>query len=499
MPVDSIRLQAVFQAASALVDAEAQAALLDQECGDDVDLRVQVETMLREQMNAATLQPPMDVETTEGGAKPESVEMTENIEDPDEPKETKAKPRFPAGSKLGKYEIKSFLARGGMGEVYRGYDALVERDVALKVLPAGLSANTLAMRRFLTEARAVGKLLHSHAVALYEIGQQDKTTFLAMEFVPGGSIADLITREGKLDWKRATRFMHEVCQGLAAAHAVGVMHRDIKPENLLLTPDDHVKITDFGLAKALDTASQPSLNLTKPGYTLGTPAFMSPEQFTGVGVDQRSDLYSAGATYYCFLTGQRPFAAATNVMQIMFAHSTAPVPNPCDVLPDLPAGCATVVARSMAKSQDDRYASANEMAAALAAVLDAKPAPAELVFWLVEPSRLQARSLQGMLGELGVAKTKVFTNVTDTLAAAAQGLPTVILSALHLADGTGDDLAAKVRGLPGGGAVFSFLISSDTAIASPASYRPGRPIVLAKPVTKDILTHVVERVRALKG
>ena len=100
--------------------------------------------------------------------------------------------------------------------------------------------------------------MHSHTVALYEIGQHGETLFLAMEFVPGGSIADLLEKQGKLDWKRATRYLHEVCLGLAAAHAVGVMHRDIKPENLLRTNDDHVKITDFGLAKALDVMAQPT-------------------------------------------------------------------------------------------------------------------------------------------------------------------------------------------------------------------------------------------------
>ena len=205
------------------------------------------------------------------------------------------------------------------------------------------------MKRFLAEARAVGKLLHSHTVALYEIGQEDETMFLAMEFVPGGSVADLLAKEGKLEWKRATRFLHEVCQGLAAAHAVGVIHRDIKPENLLRTNDDHVKITDFGLAKALDAAAQPALNLTRPGNVLGTPLYMSPEQFSGVGVDHRADLYSAGATYYHLLTGERPYATATNLMQIMFAHSTGPILNPVDVVPDLPAECAAVVARSMAK------------------------------------------------------------------------------------------------------------------------------------------------------
>ncbi len=486
MPVDPKRVEAVFQAAVAAEDGAARVALLDRECGPDDGLRQQVEARLgRQQESGATL-----INEPAALATNETLNLDGGANELETGEAPAAPPRFPAGSKLGKYDIKSFLARGGMGEVYHGHDPLVQRDVALKVLPAGLSAKTDSMQRFLTEARAVGKLLHSHTVALYEIGHHGETLFLAMEFVPGGSVANLLAKEGKLDWKRATRFMHEVCQGLAAAHAVGVMHRDIKPENLLRTLDDHVKITDFGLAKALDAMAQP-LNLTKPGYVLGTPLYMSPEQFTGVGVDQRSDIYSAGATYYHLLAGQPAFADATTIMQIMFAHGA--------VVPDLPAGCAAVVAKAMAKRQEDRYATAAEMAAALAPLLEEKLAPAEVVFWLVEPSRLQARSLQGMLGTLGIAKTRVFANVADTLAAAAQELPTVILASQHLADGTGEDLAARVRALPGGGAVFSFLISSDAAMTSPASYRPGRPIVLEKPVTKDILAHVVDRVRALKG
>ena len=492
MPVDPNRAEAVFQLAAA-ADVAAQAALLDRECGGDGGLRQQVETRLQRHQ---------ELEGTVIG-EPSALAAAATLDGVDSVAEsgeaTAPRPRFPAGGKLGKYDIKSFLARGGMGEVYHGYDPLVERDVALKVLPAGLSAKTESMQRFLTEARAVGKLLHSHTVALYEIGQHDASLFLAMEFVPGGSLADLVAKEGKLDWKRATRFLHEVCQGLAAAHAVGVMHRDIKPENLLRTADDHIKITDFGLAKALDAMAQPTLNLTKPGNVLGTPIYMSPEQFTGVGVDHRSDIYSAGATYYAMLTGQRPFADALTIMQVMYAHGAAPVPDPRAVVPDLPAGCAAVVGKAMAKRPEDRYSSAAEMEAAAAALLNEKPAPTELVFWLVEPSRLQARSLQGILGELGVAKIRVFANVADTLAAAPQGLPTAILATMHLADGTGEDLVAKVRDMPGGGGVFSFLISSDAAMIDPAAYRPGRPIVLTKPVTKDILVHVVERVRAIRG
>jgi CheY-like chemotaxis protein len=482
----------VFQAATAAADVRARTALLDRECGNDRELRQQVEALLRSEAG------PTATAVHEGDSTTTNATVgIEDIASGGVTGESAAGPRYPAGGRLGKYEIKSFLARGGMGEVYHGFDPLVERDVALKVLPADVAATKTALQRFLAEARAVGKLLHTHTVALYEIGQDGPTLYLAMEFVPGGSVADLLARLGRLEWRQATRYLIEVCHGLAAAHAVGIMHRDIKPENLLRTADDHIKITDFGLAKALDALGQ--LGLTKPGSVLGTPYYMSPEQFEGAGIDHRSDLYSAGATYYHLLTGQRPYAELESILQVMVAHGTRPVPDPRALLPELPAGCAAVIARAMAKRQDDRYASATEMAAALGALLEEKPARSEVVFWLVEPSRLQARSLQVLLGELGVARTRVFTTMAEALVAASQGLPTALLAALHLADGSGEELADKMRGLPGGGAVVSFLLSSDASKASPATNRAGRPIVLVKPVTKDMLAQVVERVRALTG
>ncbi|HZZ82272.1 MAG TPA: serine/threonine-protein kinase [Gemmataceae bacterium] len=280
MPVDLDRVKRVFEAVSAVDDSSARTALLERECGNDAKLRQQVEAMMRDKEQLASTQ------ITSQSV----IELDVTFTPRQQPAKTGPEPRFPPGSRLGKYDIQAFLARGGMGEVYRGFDPLVERLVALKVLPAGLATNSEAMQRFLAEARAVGKLQHSHTVTLFEIGQHDDTLFLAMEFVPGGALADLLEKQGKLDWKRATRFLCEVCDGLAAAHAVGVVHRDIKPENLLRTSDDHVKITDFGLAKALDAMSGQGLNLTKPGNVLGTPIYMSPEQCTGAGVDHRTDI-----------------------------------------------------------------------------------------------------------------------------------------------------------------------------------------------------------------
>ena len=237
------------------------------------------------------------------------------------------------------------------------------------MLPPNLSANSDALQRLFSEARAVGKLIHPNTTALYEIGQHDGAYFLAMEFVGGGSIANVLS-ERRLPVDVATRYLLEICQGLAAAHQVGLIHRDIKPENLLLTIHDQVKITDFGLAKVSDAMSGAARGLTNPGSLLGTPLYMSPEQFSGAQVDCRTDLYSAGATYYHMLTGAAPYSESKNAVQLMHAHCMRPVPDPRAVFPEIPEACAQIVMRAMAKQPENRYATASEMALAATSLLN---------------------------------------------------------------------------------------------------------------------------------
>ncbi len=432
--------------------------------------------------------------------------------------------RYEVGGYLGKYQIVGYLGRGGMGVVYRGFDPLVERDVALKVLPSGLSVSPQARQRFLAEARAIGKLNHPNATALYEVGETDGSYFLAMEFVGGGSIANLLD-EQKCPVERATRYLAEICFGLAAAHEVGLIHRDIKPENLLRTSRDHIKITDFGLAKVLDALSSSSLKLTNPGSMLGTPLYMSPEQFSGGEVDSRCDIYSTGATYLHMLTGKPPYSDCENLSQLMYAHCQRPIPDPRAMTPLLPAACTEIVRRAMSKRPEDRYESADDMAHAAMVLLgelggtDAVSlsdshhglgdAPARLklsgsairlqptTMWLVEPSRMQARVLQQHLTELGVAHIQVFATIGETIAGLADKVPSGILSAMHLDDGSGDDLATQVRKHARGSAIPCFLISSSSSDAAAGANDPHRPLVLQKPVTKEMLAEVLKRIAAL--
>lgn len=272
---------------------------------------------------------------------------------------------------LGKYRITGRLGKGGMGVVYRGEDSMLNRPVAIKVLPQSLSSNELALQRFLMEARSAALLNHANVVTVYEINENGGAYYLAMELVPGGSVQDLLSREGPPLWEKATRMILGACRGLSAAHAVGLVHRDIKPANLLLTADGVVKIADFGLAKPVIPTHTP---ITLEGVVVGTPVFMSPEQCRSGPIDGRSDIYSMGATFFALLTGKAPYEGNTPV-EVMFAHCNNPVPDPRQLIPSVPLAIVRILERAMAKRREDRYPSTEEMISDLDALLSAVSAP----------------------------------------------------------------------------------------------------------------------------
>lgn len=269
------------------------------------------------------------------------------------------------GRMLGKYQVKSVLGQGGMGVVFRAHDPMIERDVAIKLLPKELAEDEKALGRFLAEAKAAGKLNHPNVVSIYEIGQEGQAYFLVMELIPGGSISDGFDQQHAYSVLDATRIAIDACKGLAAAHGVGLIHRDIKPANLMKSADGSIKITDFGLAK---TTSPRAREMTQAGLVVGTPYFMSPEQCNGQKVDARSDIYSLGATYYSLLTGKNPYQDSNSVIQVMFGHCQGEIPDPRQTSTSIPVACSAIVARAMAKSPTDRYQSAGEMLADLQAV-----------------------------------------------------------------------------------------------------------------------------------
>ncbi|MFM8478142.1 MAG: serine/threonine-protein kinase, partial [Planctomycetaceae bacterium] len=186
---------------------------------------------------------------------------------------------IPAETLIGKYRIRRLLGRGGMGTVYLAFDSLIEREVAIKLLSPELSSNTDSLRRFLGEARSIGRLNHPNVVAIYSIDVWQGSYYLVMELLTGGSVADLAEKRGRLAFREAAALLAQAARGLAAAHEAGMVHRDIKPANLMLSRDGVVKVVDFGLSRVLDAVGSGPDQATRAGQIVGTPHFMSPEQF----------------------------------------------------------------------------------------------------------------------------------------------------------------------------------------------------------------------------
>jgi serine/threonine protein kinase len=311
-------------------------------------------------------------------------------------------------NRLGKYRILRRLGKGGMGVVYLAEDTLLQRPVAVKILSRVQSSTSGARLRFLREARAAATLSHPNVVAIHEIDQHRGTPFIVMELLEGGSAADLVDARGPLPWVEATRLVAGACRGLVAAHAAGLLHRDIKPANILLDRDGTAKLADFGLVCSMEPAMVP---LTRPGQVLGTPSYMSPEQGRGEPIDDRSDVYSLGATYYTLLTGELPYSG-DGALEVLFAHCTKPIPDPRDIDPTIPASYAAIVRRALAKEPADRYSSAAEMLAALEEVLCPRPTRIERADSPPPPARAKAPGRRlwlavtvalGLLGLLALA------------------------------------------------------------------------------------------------
>ncbi len=268
------------------------------------------------------------------------------------------------GRWIGKFQIVGELGRGGMGIVFEAQDSVLDRLVAIKLLPRSLSGQHNALQRFLREARSAAKLNDPHVVGIYEADQFNGRYYIVLELVRGSNLQDVI-RSGPLDWMTATRVLADACRGMEVAHQAGLVHRDIKPANLMRSCDGTVKLADFGLARPTESVGA---SMTGSGNVLGTPQFMSPEQCRSELADIRSDVYAMGATYYALLTGRAPFSGEAPLL-LMNAHLWDPIPDPRELSPLIPAACSAVVRRAMAKDPDDRYQTAGQLLADLEAVL----------------------------------------------------------------------------------------------------------------------------------
>jgi TolB-like protein/tetratricopeptide (TPR) repeat protein len=273
---------------------------------------------------------------------------------------------FPAGTRLGPYEITEPLGKGGMGEVYRARDSRLERSVAIKIL-APQARDSDGARRFDREARAVASLSHPHVVALFDVGEQDGVAYVVTELVEGDTLRDRLAR-GPLRTQEAAELAGQVAEGLSAAHDRGLVHRDIKPENIVITPAGRAKILDFGLAKADAMSREPSSSqtdptvsvLTEPGMISGTVGYMSPEQVRGEPVDARSDIFALGSVLYEMLAGRRPFAGDSKVETLNAILKEEPAIPPPGLR--LPEELTRILQRCLAKRKENRYHSAADLA-----------------------------------------------------------------------------------------------------------------------------------------
>jgi formylglycine-generating enzyme required for sulfatase activity len=375
---------AIFREALNLHLPEQRRTYLDQACGADKGLRARVEALLAAgeraggfpeqpvvEQTPATLVRPRDGAgalrasrwpDNDAGARPVHLSETQaeqpgagsslNFLDPS--------PEPSALGRLGHYEVLEVVGRGGMGVVLRAFDQKLHRVVAIKAMAVELAASPAARQRFTREAKAAAAVRDDHVIDIYAVEDAGPVPYLVMEYVRGRSLQDRLNQAGPPELKEILRIGMQIALGLAAAHAQGLVHRDIKPANILLEDGvERVKITDFGLARAVDDAS-----LTQSGVIAGTPAYMSPEQADGRPVDHRSDLFSLASVLYALCTGRPPFRAGTTMGTLRRVCEDMPRPIQ-EINPEIPDYLAAIVAKLHAKDPAVRFQSAAEVAGLL--------------------------------------------------------------------------------------------------------------------------------------
>jgi serine/threonine protein kinase len=360
----------IFLATMETDDPAERMAYLDEACGADALLRHRIEALLRAHDGAADFMEAPVVEQLVGNG--EGLDFLSPSQKP--------------GSlgRLGYYEVLAVVGRGGMGVVFRAFDAKLHRVVAIKALAPQLALSSAARERFVREARAAAAVTHDHVIAIHTVEDTEPVPYLVMQFIDGPTLQKKLDRTGQLSLKEILRISLQIAEGLAAAHRQGLVHRDVKPANILLENGvERVKITDFGLARAGGDASLTHLgaaqtndaraddaradddpSLTQSGIA-GTPMYMSPEQAQGGPVDFRSDLFSLGSVLYAMCTGRAPFRASSPMGTLKRVCEETPRPIR-EINPELPPWLGELVARLHAKSPADRFASAQEVADLLA-------------------------------------------------------------------------------------------------------------------------------------
>jgi len=371
----------VFLAALDLPEQSSRTAYLDEVCGADPEFRRQVEVLLAtHERSGDFLDKPLAAQLSadpksggdetvalngesDGDAVAANKKTNPSTDDDDDEclQFLSPSPRPGALGRIGHYDVLEVLGKGGFGIVFRAFDDVLQRVVAVKVLAPQMAATSPARKRFLREARSSAQVRHESVVQVYAVEEQP-LPYLVMEFIPGETLQQRLDRDGPLEAPVIVRIGRQIAEGLAGAHATGLIHRDIKPSNMLIEagPNERVKITDFGLARAADDAS-----LSRSGVVAGTPMYMAPEQAMGESLDHRADLFSLGSVLYVMCTGRPPFRASTTFAVLKRVAEEEPRPIR-DVIPEVPEWLCGIVAKLHAKDPAARFQSAREVADLLA-------------------------------------------------------------------------------------------------------------------------------------
>ena len=263
-----------------------------------------------------------------------------------------------------RYQIIKSIGEGGMANVYLAYDTILDRDVAVKILRGDLSNDEKFVRRFQREALNASSLSHPNIVEVYDVGEDNGQYFIVMEYIEGKNLKDLIKKRGKLTTTEVVDIMSQIADGLSVAHDSYIIHRDIKPQNIMILENGMVKITDFGIAMAMNATQ-----LTQTNSVMGSVHYLPPEQASGKGATLKSDIYSMGILMYELLTGSLPYKG-DNAVEIALKHLKEPLPSIREQLPDLPQSVENIIMKSAAKNPKNRYNDAREMYEDLKTCLD---------------------------------------------------------------------------------------------------------------------------------
>lgn len=463
--------ETLFAEAIAIESPEKRSQFLDEACGDNLKLRKSVEQLLHLANNLDSFleHPPFEavadalkgIEPTfvygdgsthddEGEANSSGqFDMRDSPQAPDDKISLdflEPATREDSLGHLGHYEIFEVIGRGAFGTVLRAFDEKLQRVVAVKVLAPEMAATSPARKRFLREARTSAKIRHENVVTIHAV-EDAPIPYLVMEYIPGKTLQRRLDEQGPLELPDVLRLGKQIADGLAAAHAEGLIHRDIKPGNILLEGgmDERVRITDFGLARTADDAS-----MTHSGLIAGTPMYMAPEQAQGVKLDQRADLFSFGSVLYQMLSGRPPFRAPTTMA--VLKRVTEDTPRPLqEVIPEMPEWMCELIGHLHAKNPDERYGSAREVSELLAQCADdlkaghvpqipnpsksAEDSPADLSEigprrsepFLQSPLVKLAAALVIMLGVFGITEATGVTRFASTVIRLTTGSGTLVI------------------------------------------------------------------------